>query len=314
MISLSSLKMGMRMIIPPALKKGDKIGVVSPAGKISSSDVLPAVEWLRAVGYEVILGEHIFNEYNLFSGNDLQRAADFQQMLDDSEVKVLLSARGGYGCLRTWQQLDFSRFLKMPKWVVGFSDVTVFHSYLNTLGIASLHGVMPRFFLEEGEPSESLNSLMRLLKRDSFSYLIPPHPLNRSGEAVGELIGGNLSILYSLRGTPLDVDTRGKILFIEDLSEFLYHLDRIMQNFKVGGVFDQLAGVIVGAFTEMNDSGTPFGKEAVEIIAEALEDYNFPVCFGFPAGHVQRNLALPFGQQVQLNLATEQITLSSVPK
>ena len=300
------------MVIPPALKKGDKIGVVSPAWKISSSDVLPAIEWLSKEGYEVILGKHVFNQHNVFAGNDVQRATDFQQMLDDPEIKVLLCARGGYGCLITWQRLDFTRFLKAPKWVVGFSDVTVFHSYLNTRRIASVHGVMPRFFLEEGDPSESLKSLMSLLNRDSFSYSITCHSLNRAGEAVGELIGGNLSMLYSLRGTPLDLDTRGKILFIEDLSEYLYHLDRIMQNFKVGGVFEELAGVVVGTFSDMKDGETPFGRDAYEIIAEALEDYHFPVCFGFPAGHVQRNLALPFGQQVQLNISSEEVTLSSV--
>jgi muramoyltetrapeptide carboxypeptidase len=283
------------MIIPPYLQPGDRIRIVSPAGKVQKDKVLPGIELLQEEGFDVILGKHIFDKFHQYAGNDVQRSSDLQEAINDSETKAIICARGGYGTVRLIEKLDFSPLLKNPKWLVGFSDVTVLHSVLNKLGLASIHGSMPGFFLENKKITRSFLSLIEVLSSGKSKIEVSGSSLNRKGICSGELVGGNLSLLYSLQGTPWQLETSGKILLIEDLSEYLYHLDRMMQNLRLAGQLKHLSGLIVGGFTEMKDNDSPFGKSAYEIIMEAVHDYNFPVCFDFPVGHIPRNLAILLG-------------------
>jgi len=280
------------MIVPPYLKPGDTIGIVSTASRIEKQVVEPAIELLSNLGFKVEVGRHTFSSFHQYSSSDSERAADLQAMLDNDNIKAIVCSRGGYGTLRTLQNINWDAFLQNPKWIVGFSDVTVLHSALNTLGIA----------LEDENPSFSFDTLLLALTNKPLTYELPTNPNNRLGKASGQLVGGNLSILYSLRGTPYDIDTRGKILFIEDLSEYLYHLDRMMMNLKTGGKLEPLAGMIVGNFTGMKDHDIPYGKTVEEIIFDSVKEYDFPVVFQFPAGHSKENFALKLGMDISLEI------------
>lgn len=291
------------MIIPPYLLPGDRIRIVSPAGKVQKDKVLPGIELLQDEGYEVLIGNHVFDKKFQYAGTDQQRAADLQEAISDQETKAIICARGGYGTVRIIERIDFSPLLKNPKWIVGFSDVTVLHAVLNKLGFASVHGAMPAFFLENKKPTRSFFSLMELLSSGKSLIEVSSHPMNRLGNCSGELVGGNLSLIYSLQGTSWQLETSGKILLIEDLSEYFYHLDRMMQNLRLAGQLKNLAGLVVGGFTDMKDNDSPFGKSACEIILEAVQEYHFPVCFDFPVGHISKNLALLFGSTYQLEVA-----------
>lgn len=291
------------MIIPPFLQPGDRIRIVAPAGKVQKDKVLPGIELLQDEGYEVLPGKHVFDRNFQYAGTDKQRAADLQEALNDPDTKAIVCARGGYGTIRIIEKLDFTSLLRNPKWLVGFSDVTVLHAVLNIMGMASIHGAMPSFFLENKKPSKSFFSLMELLSSGKSKIELTADTLNRPGTCSGELIGGNLSLIYGLQGTPWQLNTKGKILFIEDLSEYLYHLDRMMQNLRLSGMLKDLAGLVVGGFTDMKDNDSPFGKTANEIILEAVHDYHFPVCFNFPSGHIPKNLSLMFGSEYQLDIA-----------
>ena len=290
------------MIFAEYLKPGDRIRIVSPAGKVQKDKVLPGIELLQDEGYEVILGKHVFDRHFQYAGVDQLRVSDFQEALNDPLTKVILCARGGYGTVRLVEKLDFSPLLKNPKWIVGFSDVTVLHNVCNQLGIASIHGSMPGFFLENKKTTRSFLSLMELLSHGKSKIESTTHTLNREGSCSGELVGGNLSLIYSLQGTPWQLNTKGKILLIEDISEYLYHLDRMMQNLRLAGQLKNLAGLVVGGFTEMQDNESPYGKSTHEIIMEAVQDYNFPVCFEFPVGHIPKNLALMLGGNYKLEV------------
>jgi len=290
------------MIFPEYLQKGDRIRIVAPAGKVSKEKVFPGIELLQDFGYEVIIGRHVFDRYFQYSGTDQQRISDFQEAINDPQTKAIICARGGYGSVRIIEKLDFSPLLKNPKWLVGFSDITVFHSVLNKLGLVSIHGAMPAFFLENKKPTKSFYSLMEVLTSGNSEIKFEPNSLNYNGNCSGELIGGNLSLLYSLQGTPWHLNTKGKILLIEDLSEYLYHLDRMMQNLKLSGQLSDLAGLVVGGFTEMQDNESPYGKSANEIIHEAVEGCHFPVCFDFPSGHIPKNLSLVLGANHHLEV------------
>jgi muramoyltetrapeptide carboxypeptidase len=291
------------MVVPPFLRTGDRIRIVAPAGKVQKEKVAPGIELLQDEGYEVIVGKHVFGKHFQYSGNDQQRAADLQEAINDQETKAIICARGGYGTVRLIERLDFSPLLKKPKWLVGFSDITILHSVLNKLGIASIHGAMPGFFLENKKPTRSFFSLMDLLKTGKSGCETPVNPQNRKGNCSGELIGGNLSLIYSLQGSAWQLDTTGKILLIEDVSEYLYHLDRMMQNLRLTGQLKTLAGLVVGGFTELKDNDSPFGQTAYEIILEAVHDYHFPVCFDIPIGHIPKNLAVMLGGKYQLEVA-----------
>jgi len=292
------------MITPPPLQTGLKIRIVSPAGKIDRKHVMPAVEWFEKQGYTVQLGRHVFAEHFQFAGTDEQRLEDLQEAIDDPECGAIICSRGGYGTVRIIDQLNFTNFIEYPKWMVGFSDITILHSCLNNYEIPTIHGAMPRYFFDEnGEPSENLTSLMTLLKGENAAYTVSSQKFNRPGKVKAELVGGNLSIISSLQGTLYDLDTDGRILFLEDIDEFLYHADRMFHQLKLGGKLDNLAGLILGDFTDMKDNESPFGKTVHEIINEAVCDYSYPVCYGFPGGHDKLNLSLVFGKKWSLDVA-----------
>ena len=292
------------MITLQSIQSGSTIRIVSPAGKIDKEHVMPAVKWLEEQGYTVKLGEHVFTQHYQFAGTDEQRAADVQQALDDQECDAIICSRGGYGTVRIIEQLDFSQFLKKPKWLVGFSDITILHSRLHNLSVPTLHGVMPRYFFDdEGKPREDLTSMMTLIKGEGISYDVDATEFDRPGTALGQLVGGNLSIVTSLHGTKYDIDTDGKILFLEDIDEFLYHTDRMVHQLKLSGKLDNLTGLILGDFTDMKDNESPFGQTVHEIFAEAVKDFNYPVCYGFPGGHDKKNLALAFGREWEMEVA-----------
>ena len=298
------------MKIPPSIKPGDKIRIISPAGKVKEDYVLPAVEWLQNQDYKVELGKHVFANHFQFAGTDKQRLDDLQTALDDPETAAIICSRGGYGTVRIIDKLNCGYFLNHPKWIVGFSDITILHVCMNNLGVATIHGAMPRYFFDENSlPTENLNSLMQLLSGEKIQYSIKTEKANKTGKVSGELVGGNLSIISSLQGTKYEIDTFGKILFLEDIDEFLYHTDRMIHQLKLSGKLDNLAGLILGDFTDMKDNESPFGKTVEEIVMEAVEEFNYPVCFGFPAGHDKKNLALAFGKKWDLEVLEQQATI-----
>lgn len=295
------------MITPPFLKKGDTIAIVSTARKHINDDLKPTFDLLKSWGLEVVVGKTIGLEYHQLAGTDAARISDFQSQLDNPNVRAIWCARGGYGTVRIIDQLDFTAFKKAPKWIVGFSDVTVLHSHLNTMGYKSIHGTMPVSIKKTA--ATSISSLYKALFGQPLSYSIPPSPMNRLGSAKGELVGGNLSILYSLFGSPSAIDCTDKILFIEDLDEYLYHIDRMMMNLKRNGCLESLKGIIVGGMSDMNDNEIPWGKNAHEIIDEVTQKYQIPVVFDFPAGHVKDNRALILGNTVSLEVTATGTTL-----
>jgi len=298
------------MKIPPSIKYGDKIRIVSPAGKVNEKHVFPAVEWLQKQGYKVELGKHVFASHFQFAGTDNQRLDDLQTAFDDPETVAIICSRGGYATVRIIRQINFSKFIENPKWLVGFSDITILHSCLNISLVATIHGVMPQYFFDNDDaPSENLISLMKLLTGQKVSYSFKNGETNRAGKVNGELVGGNLSIISSMQGTPCELKTDGKILFLEDIDEFLYHTDRMVHQLKLSGKLDNLAGLVLGDFTEMKDNESPFGKSVHEIIMDAVQEFDYPVCFGFPAGHDKKNLALAFGLNWELEVLEQNATL-----
>jgi len=297
------------MICPPYLKPGDKIAVVAPARKVSPSEMEDAFTTFSSWGLQVVAGPHLFGECDQYSGSDDERTADFQMMLDNRDIKAIVCARGGYGTVRIVDTLNFNALEQQPKWIVGYSDSTVLHSHIHThLGIETMHAIMPINFAEAGAEN-AIESLRKALFGESIEYQFGTHPLNICGKATGLLIGGNLSILYSLVGSPSDIQTEGKILFIEDVDEYLYHIDRMMMNMKRCGKLSKLKGMVVGGLTKMNDNSIPFGKKAEQIIAEFAEEAGIPLCFNFPAGHITDNRVLILGRNVELLVNTDNVTL-----
>ena len=291
------------MKIPPHLVPGDKVAIVSPASPIDRAIVEQGANILRQQGLLVEIGAHTCDRENAFSASDQLRAADLQKALDDKSIKAIFFSRGGYGSLRTHLLINWSSFFKRPKWLIGFSDITVFHSYLSNHHIASLHGVMTAWFEQNGEKTDSFIQLMDILYGKWPNYQTEAHPFNRLGHGSGILIGGNLSLLYALRGTPLDLQPKGKILFLEDIGEYPYHIDRMMQNLKASGILKQLSGLIVGYFTDTKKEETPFGQTPYQIIREAVSTYHYPVLFEFPAGHELPNCPLVLGSRISLEIS-----------
>lgn len=291
------------MTLPPHLHLGDTIGIVATARKMSYEEATPAIGMLVDEGYKVRTGQRMFGEKNQFSGTDEERTADMQRMLDDPEVKAILCARGGYGTVRIIDKLDFTEFLKHPKWICGFSDVTVLHAHINqNFGIATLHSSMPVNMKAMDASHLTFRSLIDALLHRYAPIETPTHYLNQIGKCEAEVVGGNLSILYSLLGSASDVNTNGKILFLEDLDEYLYHIDRMMMNMKRNGRLSNLAGLIVGGMTDMRDNGIAFGETAEELIKRHVSHLDIPVAFGFPAGHQEDNRALVFGKKAALRV------------
>lgn len=287
----------------PKLKKGDKIAFVAPSWKVSEAQLAPAIRFFEQNGFEVVLSPHIYDRQNQFAGSDEQRRTDMQMMLDDSTVKAILCVRGGYGAVRFVDELNFDAFRRHPKWICGFSDITVLHSHLLTLGFPALHSVMPITIKKETIDNQYNTSLLQALRGDSLRYEFAAHDSNRVGSAEGMLVGGNLSILYSLLASPSDLDTDGKILFIEDTDEYLYHIDRMMRALKRAGKLENLQGLVVGCMNKIHDGDTPFGQDVFNIIRTVCDGYDFPICFDFPAGHCGRNFALPLGTPARLSVS-----------
>ncbi|WGK66311.1 LD-carboxypeptidase [Flavobacteriaceae bacterium YJPT1-3] len=289
------------MVTPPALKSGDQVAIVATARKVPApSDLDLAINLLKSWGLQPVLGKTLSLADDQYAGTDAERLADLQAMLDNPEIRAIWCAKGGYGTVRIVDGLDFYKFIKAPKWIVGFSDVTVLHSHLHKIGFKTLHATMPLSL--EDNSAFAKASLKQALFGEALKYTIDGAPLNRAGTGQGQLVGGNISILYSLCGSPSAIDTREKILFLEDLDEYLYHVDRMMLNLKRNGMLNQLKGLIVGGLTKMHDNSVPFGKTAAEIIAEAASGCDYPVCFDFPAGHIDDNRALILGAEVQLTV------------
>jgi muramoyltetrapeptide carboxypeptidase len=303
------------MLTPAFLQPGDTIAIAAPARKISPEEINTAIEVFEAWGLKVLLSPNLFAISNQYAGTDEQRIADLQMLLDNESVRAIISARGGYGTVRAIDKLDFTKFLLSPKWVIGFSDITVLHSHIHMhFGIETIHSLMPiNFNLSSADSKKSIEELRKCLFGENLIYSVQAHLLNRNGVGRGTLIGGNLSILYGLQGSQSDLDTAGKVLFIEDIDEYLYHVDRMMVSLKRSGKLHNLAGLIVGGFTGMRDNETPFGKTAEEIISEAVIDYKFPVVFGFPAGHQPLNLPLIFGREVTIEVSDETCLITNAP-
>lgn len=295
------------MILPNSLNKGDKIGLVSTARYISRIELKTAIEVLEKWGLNIILGVNIFCNNEQFAGTDLERAADLQMMINDNSIKAILCTRGGYGTARIIDLIDFTNLFKYPKWIIGYSDITVLHTHINKLGLASLHATMPINF--NTNTSNALKSMHSCLFKQQQQITSPAYYLNKNGYVNAEIVGGNLSVIYSLLGSKSDIDTVGKILFLEDLDEYLYHIDRMVLNLKRNNKFSQLKGLIVGAMEDMHDNTISFGKSVNEIIYEHTSDYNFPICFNFPAGHISNNTSLILGKNSELEINNNNVNL-----
>ncbi len=293
-----------KMITPEFLQKGDTIGILATARKADLASLQPAIKLLESWGLHVVIGKTIGKEENQLAGPDWLRATDFQEMLDNPKIKAIWAAKGGYGTVRIIDRIDFTNFKKKPKWVCGFSDMTVLHSHINNMGIETMHSFMA---LNAGTANpEVLASFRKALFGEKLSYAIPRHEYNVNGSATGEIVGGNLSVLYSIIGSKSEVDYKGKILFIEDLDEYLYHIDRMMMNLKRNGYFDGVKAVIVGGMTSMNDNEIPWGKDALQIIQDVLKDYKFPIIYNFPAGHIKDNRTLILGKVVSIDVSEKE--------
>lgn len=296
------------MIRPPFLTAGSKIALVAPSGAVDAVWIDGAIQTLEKWGLEVIIGQHARGKYHRFSATDAERIADLQWAIDQTDIAAILCLRGGYGLARIIDKVNLAPLVRYPKWLMGFSDVTVLHGALSAVGIESIHSIMAKQICQEQAPSEQLR---RLLFGELPSYQVAPHPLNREGVASGKLIGGNLSVLYGLRNTPIDLKASGNILLIEDLCEPLYHIDRMMQNLRLSGLLEQISGLIVGQFSDI-DPDTSFAEGAYGIIAEAVKDYHYPVCMNAPFGHVDQNYPLIIGASTQLNVQSTTSTIEQL--
>ena len=282
------------------LKPGSKIAIGAPARMVTPDEMQFAINWLKEKGFVPVYDDRLFAQHYIFAGNDNFRAAVFQHYLDDEDIEAIWIARGGYGSIRIIDKLDFTQFLQHPKCIIGISDGTVFHGKLNRLGVPSLHAAMPFYF--ENKTPEAKHALFDALLGKSLQYEFPSHPLNKNGVMEGELVGGNLSVLYGMMGSNTFPELDGKILFIEEVDEYIYHIDRMMHALKRAGKLENLKGLIVGGLTQIKDNSHPFGMTAEQVIAEAVAEYNYPVCFGFPAGHFDNNRPLFFGLKSRIEV------------
>jgi muramoyltetrapeptide carboxypeptidase len=306
--------------IPLYLEPGDTIGITCPSGYISPEDILPAVNKMKEWGFKIRVGDTVGAKDCTFAGNDEQRARDFQNMIDDSSIKAIMFGRGGYGAVRIIDKINFKKFSLKPKWIIGFSDATVFHSHLNkNYGIASIHSKMCNSFPSDWSNAEqkqidSLDSIRKCLAGEQMDYTTVSNDNNRPGIDEGILIGGNLSILQNLAATKSDIYTDGKILFIEEVEEYLYSIDRMLWNLKRSGKLDNLKGLILGGFNKIkpDDPGEDFGKTIYEIVLEKVAEYSYPVCFDFPVGHQKENYALKCGVKHKLMVSNGLVTLTEI--
>ncbi|MEN0056800.1 MAG: LD-carboxypeptidase [Mucilaginibacter sp.] len=297
-------------INPPYLKKGDKIAITCPAKKLPAP-MTDAIKLLQSWGLEVVLGDTIEASYHQFSGDDALRAKDLQRFVDDDSVKAIIAARGGYGTIRIIDHVNFDRLAQHPKWLVGFSDITILHTHLfGNYGLQTIHGQMPVNIPDAS--ALSIQTLHKALFGEELHYKFTSHHPNRSGEATATLIGGNLSLLVAVLNSASDFDYSGKILFIEDVGEYLYSVDRLIRTLDRAGKLKNLAGLIVGGFTDIKDNDIPFGQSVPQIVTEAVKGYNYPVCFDFPAGHIPNNCSLILGRELHLVVDGQQVKTNYV--
>jgi muramoyltetrapeptide carboxypeptidase len=306
-------------VVPPFLKTGDVIGITSPAGYITSPELQSAIKKMESWGYKIKIGETIDKRDFTFGGTDEERAKDFQQMLDDPKIKAIMCARGGYGAVRIIDKLNWEKFKLKPKWIIGFSDVTVLHSHLNkNLGIASIHSKMCNSFPDDwslAEPIqiETIESIQQALSGIKMKYTVTPNLQNRLGTAEGVLIGGNLKTLETLAGSKSDINTAGKILFVEDTGEYMYSVDRMFWNLKRTGKLSLLKGLIIGGFKiKVDEDADDFGKTLQDVVLEKMKSYKYPVCFDFPVGHQRNNYALKCGVRHKLSVSANEVVLSEI--
>ncbi len=301
------------MKFPPPLQAGDTVAITCPSGYLPAARTVFAQQTLEAWGFRVRVGATVGHEYFYFSDTDEGRLLELQQFLDDKKVKAILMGRGGYGLSRIIDRLDFTSFKRHPKWICGFSDITVLHSHLHArLGIASLHGPMCAAFKDVNEPAAHLQSVRKALTGVPIDYPITGNRYNRTGVAEGQLVGGNLAILAHLSGSASQMKTKGKLLFLEDIGEYLYNMDRMLYNLKRAGMFDQLAGLVLGGFSDMKDTERPFGQDIYEIILDKVKEYDYPVCFEVPSGHLDVNYTLCLGQNYRLDVGKKKVKLEQL--
>ena len=289
----------------PFLHQGSRIGIAAPARMVQVEEMQFAIDWLKEKGFVPVYDERLYAQHHIFAGDDNFRAAVFQEYLDNETIDAIWVARGGYGSIRIIDQLDFKKFLQRPKWIIGFSDGTVLHGKLSRLGLPSLHAAMPFYFANKTE--EAKQSLVDALMGQPLHYEFPAYPQNRMGYMEGEIVGGNLSVLYGMIGSNTFPKLEGKILFIEEVDEYIYHIDRMMHALKRAGKLEHLKGLIVGGLTQIHDNSHPFGMTVEEVIAEAVAEYDYPVCFGFPAGHFDDNRAMFFGKKSSVEITAEKV-------
>lgn len=299
------------MTTPPYLQKGDTIGIVCPSGFMAADKAATCIETLKKWGYKVKVGSTLGNQFNYFSGTDEERLADLQAMMDDSTVKAILCGRGGYGLSRIIDQINFKTFVKQPKWIIGYSDITLLHLHiLSRYSIATIHSPMAAAFNDGQYKNKYVQSLKKLFGGEKAAYTCKPHVLNRVGHATGKLVGGNLSLLCHTCGTPSEPKTKGRILFLEDVGEYIYNIDRMFYQLERARKFDKITGLVIGGFTDMKDTTIPFGKNVLEAISDVVKEFDFPVCFQFPTGHNDENYALKIGVEYELNVGSEKVSLS----
>jgi muramoyltetrapeptide carboxypeptidase len=299
--------------IPPYLSKGDAVGIICPAGYMPYEKAATCIEVLQQWGYKVRIGKTLGNQFHYFSGTDEERLSDLQMMLDDKEIKAILCGRGGYGMSRIIDKLDFTSFKKNPKWLIGFSDITVLHAHVyERFNIATLHAPMAAAFNDDEYENEFIQSLRKALKGAVSNYSCDTHSMNRTGKAEGELVGGNLSLVAHLIGSVSSFKTKGKILFLEDVGEYIYNVDRMVIQLKRNGMLQHVAGLVIGGFSEMKDTTTPFGADVFSAIQSHVKEYDYPVCFDFPVSHEKNNYALKVGVKHQLSVSKNKVVLKEL--
>lgn len=299
------------MTTPPYLQKGDTIGIVCPSGFMAADKAATCIETLKKWGYKVKVGSTLGNQFNYFSGTDEERLADLQAMMDDSTVKAILCGRGGYGLSRIIDQINFKTFVKQPKWIIGYSDITLLHLHiLSRYSIATIHSPMAAAFNDGQYKNKYVQSLRKMLAGGKAAYTNNAHVLNRMGKASGKLVGGNLSLLCHTCGTPSEPKTKGRILFLEDVGEYIYNIDRMFYQLERARKFDKITGLVIGGFTDMKDTTIPFGKNVLEAIGDVVKEFDFPVCFQFSTGHTDENYALKIGVEYELNVGSGKVTLA----
>lgn len=294
-----------QLIQPEPLKSGDTISILAPSGVLNNFDnkITKAINIFKSWGLNVVLGNHIYDKNGHFAGTDKNREKDFQKALDNKNIKAIWCARGGYGAVRIIDKLNFDNYLKNPKWIIGFSDITVIHNKLNFLNSESIHAMMITGFEDIGQNNDSLSKLKNVLFGDSLSYSIASNKNNKTGKSEGIIVGGNLTLIQSTIGSKTELKMKDKILFIEEIGEYAYHIDRMLYSLKRAGYFENCKGLIVGQISDVKKNTTDFGRSINELILDVLDEYNFPILFDFPAGHEKTNFPIILGRKVILDVS-----------